>query len=565
MLHMNRPALFCLITILLFTACTKKEGEPASLILINGKVWTGDGDNFAEAVAIRGNAIVRVGSSKEIKELANGATRIVDVDGRLITPGFNDAHIHFLGGSIGLNEVELSTAETLEEVLTRINEFARANPDRPWITGRGWQYTSFPGGMPTKEFLDSLRIDRPVYLRAYDGHSALANSKALALAGINKSFRFTGFGEVIRDPRGEPTGALTEGAQSLVSKLIPSLTHEERLNALRSGMKLAASLGITSIQNASGSPAEFSLYEELLNNDELTLRSSTAFSVGEHTTDEDIAAYKEIRDRFSGHPVLQAGAVKFMIDGVIESHTAAMIESYSNKQSTGSLSLPLARYRELIALFDHLGFQIYTHAIGDLAVREALNAYENAINVNATSGRRHRVEHIETVTPDDIPRFAALGVLPSMEPIHAEPGTVSVWAEAVGESRLPYSFAWADLLKTNATLVFSSDWPACVSLDPIYGLHVAVTRCTPDGNPAGGWIPGQKISIQDALTAYTAAGAFSSFEENVKGRIAPGYLADIIVLSQDLFSIDPLDTHKTKVVLTVFDGRIVFDASETHP
>jgi predicted amidohydrolase YtcJ len=421
----------------------------------------------------------------------------------------------------------------------------------------------YKGGMPDKTSLDTLTIDRPIYIRAYDGHSALANSKALQLAGINNAYTFSGYGEVLRDAKGEPTGALTEDAQFVIGKIVPPLSREEKLDALRIGMKLAASLGITSIQNASGSPEEFSLFADLYQNNELTLRTSTAFSVNENTTPEEINRYTKIKDSIPANDCIRADAVKFMLDGVIESHTAGMLEKYSDvsDQSTlpkGSLSMPLEKYKELVATFDKKGFQIYTHSIGDLAVRETLNAYEQSQKINGTQDARHRIEHIEMVSSADIPRFAALGVLPSMEPIHAEPGTSSVWSAAVGKERLPNAFAWSSFLKNKATLVFSSDWPACASINPIRGLHTAVNRRTIDGQPPEGWIPEQKISMHDALYAYTYGGAFSSHDEQVKGKIAKGYLADILVLSQDLFSIDPMKTYETKVLLTIFGGKIIF-------
>jgi predicted amidohydrolase YtcJ len=314
--------------------------------------------------------------------------------------------------------------------------------------------------------------------------------------------------------------------------------------------------------NASGSPEELSLYKRLLDSEELTVRMAAAFSVGDYTTRENIHQYAFLKDSVGTSSRLTANAVKFMLDGVIESHTAGMLAPYSNlnpKETlpTGSLTMQVERYQYLVREFDSLGFRIYTHAIGDRAVREALNAYEQAAKNNGTTAR-HRIEHIETISPDDIPRFAALGVLPSMEPIHAEPGTVSVWAEGVGAKRLPYSFAWNSILASGGHLVFSSDWPACVSLNPIRGLHTAVTRRTIEGEPKNGWVPEQKISITQALIAYTQGGAYSSFEENTKGKLLPGYLADLIVVSQDLFLIDPMKTHETKVVMTVFDGRVIY-------
>ena len=534
------------------------------LILINGKIWTGtDKSTFEEALAVSGNKIAQIGTSVEIKKLSGKDTKVIDLEGKLVTAGFNDAHIHFLSGSLGLSEVDLTGANTIEDMTSRIVEYARNNPERKWITGRGWQYTQFPGGLPTKNALDSVVNDRPIFIKAYDGHSAWVNSKALELAEINRNSQFSGFGEIVRDSHGEPTGALKEGAQGLVGILVPSPTQDEKLDALRKGMKLAASLGITSLQNASGSVEEFPLYEELLSSGELTVRTSTAFSVGSYTTSTDIESFSQIKNRIGKSAMIRASAVKFMLDGVIESHTGAMLEPYSDiveneSLPKGELALPVQQYQALVNTFDKLGFQIYTHAIGDLAVRESLNAYEVAQKVNGTSDRRHRIEHIEMISTDDMPRFKKIGVLASMEPIHAEPGTISVWASAVGEKRLPNSFAWASLLKNNATLVYSSDWPACVSINPIRGLHTAVTRRTITGQPESGWVPEQKIKIEDALLAYTQLGAYASFEENIKGRIAAGYLADIIVFSQDLFTIDPMKTHETQVVMTIFDGKIIY-------
>ncbi len=531
-------------------------------------MWTSESaTSFSDAVAIQGNQIIQVGKSVDIKNLASKNTKVIDLKGRLVIPGFNDAHIHFLNGSLGLSEVELTGADTLEEVLRRIKEFAQNNPDKKWITGRGWQYSMFAEGFPSKEILDKIISDRPIWIRAYDGHSAWVNSKALELAGVEKDFKFNGYGEVLRDANGEATGAVTEGAQFIFSKVIAEPTREEKLNALKKGMKLAASLGITTIQNASGSIEEFSLYEELLTNNTLTLRTSTAFSVGDFTTKQDIESFLKTKNRTGNNPLVKASAVKFMLDGVIESHTGAMLDHYSdlandNPSPTGSLALPLNTYRNLVTKFDTLGFQIYTHAIGDRAVREALNAYENAQKIKGINQSRHRIEHIEMISSDDLPRFAKLNILPSMQPIHAEPGTSSVWSKAVGEKRLPNSFAWASMLQNKAMLVFSSDWPACVSLNPIRGLHTAVNRRTTDGQPPEGWVPNQKLSMQDALYAYTYGGAYASHEENVKGKIASGYFADLVVLSQDLFSIEPMKTYETKVLMTVFNGNIIFQETE---
>jgi predicted amidohydrolase YtcJ len=540
----------------------------ADLILVNGKIWTGASEPaFTEAVAIAGNKIVAVGKSADIKKLAGNKTKLIDLQGKLVTAGINDAHIHFLSGSLGLSAIDQFESKTKEEAVAVVERFAKNHPEKKWLTGRGWQYSLFPGDIPTKELLDKVVSDRPVYIRAYDGHTAWVNSKALELAGINRDTKFNGFGKIYKDVNGEPTGGLTEDAMDLVSKFVPESSREEKLAALRDGMKFAARHGITTIQNASGTVDEFSLYEELLKNGELTLRASTAFTVSDTTTDEDINSYTAVKNRIGMGPQLRANCIKFFMDGVIESHTAAMLEPYSDVPSSSDMTnsdfaLPLARFRELVTKFDKTGFQIYTHAIGDKSVRETLNAYENAQKINGTSNRRHRIEHIETSSPDDLPRFAKLGVLASMEPIHADPETVEVWSKAVGEKRLQYAFVWASLLKNKARLVFSSDWPACSTPIPIRGLHNAVNRRTINGIPANGWIPEQRVSMMDALIAYTQGGAYSSFDENVKGKILPGYLADIIVFSQDLFEIVPMDIYKTKILMTIFDGKIIYEDME---
>ncbi len=546
-------------------SCSRNQsGNHADLILINGKIWTAnEPSSFVEALAIRGNTILEVGTSANILKLAGEKTRVVDLKGRLVGPGFNDAHIHFLSGSLGLSQIELSGSESIQEMLAKITDYVSNNPDLKWITGRGWQYHQFEGGLPSRQILDSVIKDRPILIKAYDGHSAWANSKALSLAGINRNTKFMGYGEIVFDAKGEPTGALKEGAQSLVTALIPQPTRTDKLNALLKGMKLAASLGITTIQNASGSAEEFSLYKELLKNNELTLRVAAAFSIDTETTEAEIDSFTNIKERIQMNPMIRAGSVKFMLDGVIESHTASMLEPYSDiplndPSSVGRLGWPLPHYRDLVARFDKLGFQIYTHAIGDNAVREALNAYENAMTINGTKPGHHRIEHIETISLDDIVRFYKLGVLASMEPIHADPATIKIWEDAIGLMRLPNSFAWASMLQNNVFLVFSSDWPACIDLNPIHGLHTAVNRRTIKGLPKDGWVPKQRIPIGKALSAYTLAGAYSSFEDNVKGKIAPGYLADLIVFSKDLFTMDPMNIHETQIMMTIFDGKIIY-------
>ncbi len=557
----------------------------ATLLLTHARVWTANpAQPWAEAVAIRGNKIVAVGSNEEINTLASKEAQRLNLGGKFLMPGINDAHIHFLGGGLALAQADLTGARSLAEIQRRLIDFARAHPgtacpapDRcgAWIIGRGWEYVALPGRLPTRADLDAVIADRPVALTAYDGHTLWVNSKALELAGVTAESKFAGYGEIVLDAQGQPTGILKEGAMRLVRGKIPPFTRAQQLEALRAALKLAASLGITSIQNASGSPEDLALYQELLERGELTLRVRLAISVNPRTTQDEIDRIAALANRYSS-PMLAVGAIKIVLDGVIETHTAALLEPYSDNPSTSGLprqalwrGQPAYTQEELnriVAMADKAGLQVYIHAIGDRAVRMALDAFEHARTVNGARDSRHRIEHIETVAAEDIPRFAQLGVLASMEPIHADPGTVDVWSRAVGPARVPRAFAWRALEQAGAQLVFSSDWPACISLDPIRGLHNAVNRQTTDGQPPGGWVPAQRVSLETALAAYTRAGAYASFEEKVKGMIAPGMLADLIVLSADPFRASPqnesADLYKLRVLQTFFNGRLIYNATK---
>ena len=535
-----------LLALLAGAACFAQS--PADLVLRNGRIWTGAEPAFVEAIAIRGNKVAATGAFTP--KWVGPRTRVVDLGGRMAMPGINDAHIHFLSGSIGLKQVDLTGACTVEAMQRRVADFARGNPNEPWITGRGWEYYCFPNArLPRKEDLDAAVRDRPVYLKAYDGHTGWANSMALRRAEVLKDTRFNGYGEIVRDPNGEPTGALKEGAMALVARHVPELTAAQKTEALLRGLRLAASLGITSMQNASGTAEEVALYAAMPK----TVRMSVAMTSGRATA-EDIAQWAALRKRYS-NGWMKVKAVKFMIDGVIESKTAAMLAPYADGSGeVGSAAWSEVDFKAAIARVNRAGFQIFTHAIGDRGVRLTLDAYE-------ATGRlgRHRVEHIETVDAADLQRFARLGVIASMQPIHADPDGVEVWSKMIGPQRLPLSFAWRSLEQAGARLVFSSDWPACLAVNPWRGIHNAVNRRTSEGKPEGGWLPAQRVSVQTALKAYTSGAAYASFEERIKGTLEPGKLADAIVLSQNLFEIDPVKIHETRVLFTLVDGKPVHD------
>lgn len=549
---------FAIISILLTTSVFAQK---ADIILVNGKIWTAESDSkTVNAVAIRGEKIVAAGNAGAVNRFRGANTKVIDLGGKFAMPGINDSHVHFLGASMTTTQVDLTSVTTLEEAQAAIRKFAAENPNAPWITGFGWQYAIFPNArLPLRTDIDAVVKDRPVYLSAYDGHTGWANSKALEIAGVTKASEFTGFGELVRDANGEPTGVFKEGAQGLVRSKIPRATREQQIEALRRGFRNAWSLGITSIQNAHGNPGETEIYAGLLEKGELGVRTSFAFSVSPQTTQADVDRIAEAAKKYSS-PMLRVGAVKIMVDGVVESYTAAMLEPYTNKEDTsGTPSYTAEQLNNVVRMADKAGLQIYIHAIGDHGVRMALDAFENAIKTNGRRDSRFRIEHIETIQATDIARFKELGVIASMEPIHADPATIHVWSDNIGADRTSRAFAWRAFDHAGVKLIFSSDFPAAISMSPWRGLHNAVNRKTVEGKPANGWLAQWSVPVATALKAYTANGAFASFEEGRKGSISPGMLADIIVLDRDPFTTPPAELYQIGVRQTILGGKVVFE------
>ncbi|MBI2837930.1 MAG: amidohydrolase [Acidobacteria bacterium] len=537
--------------------------EPApDLILRGGRVYTvNPAQPWAEAVALRGDLIVGVGSNADVDHLAGDRTTVIDLGGRLVLPGFNDAHIHFLEGSLALDQVGLDSARSLAEMQERVRAYAAARPEQPWIVGRGWIYEYVDGGrLPTRADLDAVVSDRPVYLEAYDGHTAWVSSKALELAKVNAASVPDGYGEIVKDPKtGLPTGVLKEGAaMEMVHSAIPKPTHAQQIAALRLGLAEARRNGVCSIQNASGSLEELDLYQTLLDANELTVRVYAAMTVDKQTSPQDLDLIAAASSRLRG-PWIKAGAVKIFMDGVIESHTAGMLEPYSDDPTTsGSPEYTEGEIDRLVSDLDRRGFQIFTHAIGDRSVRMVLDAYARAASTNPTNQRRHRIEHIETISAEDIPRFAGLGVVASMQPYHASPDITGVWARNAGEARQQRAFAWQSIRTAGAHMAHGSDWPV-VTLNPLVGLHAAVTREDLEGKPDGGWIPVQRLSLEQAIPGYTRDAAYASFDDEVKGSIQAGKLADLVVLADDIFAMSPRKIGATAVMMTIAGGRIVYE------
>jgi predicted amidohydrolase YtcJ len=539
--------------------------RPPDTILINGKAYTENAtQSWAQAVAIRGEKIIAVGDDADIEKLRGPATKVIDAGGKLVLPGFVDCHIHFMEGSISLGQANLHGAKNPAEIQHILHEYADKHPGNGWILGGGWNYAMFgEENLPNKKYLDELFPNRPTFLVGYDGHTSWANSKALDLAGINKDTPNPANGAIVRDPKtGEATGALKESAGSLVGKLVPKSTRTEKLAALRAGLHWANENGLTRVHSAGGDFEEFALYDELRQNGDLTLRMYIAYFLNPpELRPQDLAAIEDARKKYTGD-WLSGGAVKMMIDGVVESHTAAMLEPYSDDPSTkGKLFWDPDKYKAAVRELDKRGLQLFTHAIGDYAVRTALDAYENAETKNHTEDRRPRIEHIETVTAADIPRFGKLGVIASMQPLHAYPDedTLRVWAGNNGPDRASRAWVWNSIRKAGGHLAFGSDWNV-VTLNPWEGLQMAVTRQTTEGTPAGGWLPQERITLRQAVEDYTLGAAYAGRREKTEGSIETGKLADLVIVSQDIFEIDPRAIAKTKVVKTIVGGRVVYDA-----
>ncbi len=407
---------------------------------------------------------------------------------------------------------------------------------------------------------------------AYDGHTAWVNSKALELAGITARTLSPKNGEIVKDPKtGEPTGVLKEAAMGLVSKVLPEATPADRVRALRAAIREAHRLGVTSVQNANGATSDFELYDQVRRAGDLRLRIYSALSADASLDATSLEHLDAVWKQFPDDPLLKAGAIKLMIDGVIEGHTAAMLGPYTNRPRVAGTPMMTAEdLTRLVTMLDAKGWQVMTHAIGDRGIRMVLDAYEQAARVNPVParGRRHRIEHIETTDPADVPRFGALGVIASMQPFHANPSPnqIGVWTGNIGPERASRGWVYRSIQDGGGRLAFGSDWPV-VTLDPRMGIHMAVNRTTPEGTPPGGWYPDQKMPLRRVLNAYTSDAAWAAFDENRKGVLAPGMLADIVILSTDVLGRPPASVLEAVVTTTIFDGRIVYtrEAGTTSP
>ncbi|MFN7891016.1 MAG: amidohydrolase [Pirellula sp.] len=533
----------------------------ADLVITNAKIYS-PGNNH-DSLAIKSNRILAVGSETDIKTLVGPQTTQLNAKGCSVTPGFHDSHVHFLSGSIGLTQVDLADADSVEELEKRIVAFSQRAPNEACIVGRGWVYGTFQGGLPNKAILDRIVPNKPAVMKCYDGHTLWVNTRALQAANITRDTPDPEGGIIVRDPvTMEPTGVLKEAAQTLMDNVIPKPTRSDKLSALRKGMAEAHRFGITSVFDAGVDREELELYESLRANGELNLRFTFALTSRRNMSESDANQLTSLRREF---PRLDIPAVKLFVDGVIESHTAVMLADYANKPSRGLPETSQEDLNRIIELLDRRGWQIVVHAIGDGGIRMTLDAIERAQQLNPvpSTPRRHRLEHIESISQADIGRFGPLGVMASMQPYHANPNSniFGVWAANLGSDRASRAWVWKSIQDAGGVIAFGSDWPV-VSLDPRLGMHTALTRQTLQGKPDEGFLSSQRLPLAPVLNAYTYGSAFAENEEGQKGALVADSLADVVIWDRDLFSLPVDQVHTANVRMTILDGRVVFQQKE---
>jgi predicted amidohydrolase YtcJ len=546
---------------LLLSSFTEAQSKAAAdMVITNAKVWTVDKSlPIAQAVAVLGDRIVAVGSNADIETWRGPHTQVIEARGKLLLPGFNDAHVHFVSGGQQLENVQLKDVTNPEEFTRLIAERAKVTPKGEWVLGGNWDETKWnPPDIPTKEMIDAATPDTPVFVSRYDGHMGLANSVALRLAGITANTPDPPGGTIVRDARGNPTGALKDAATDFIDKVVPPLSHEQLVKVVKRALAHAASLGVTSVQHMVASYEDIAVYAELLDRGELTARIYAAPLI----THVDDQAKIGIRHAFGG-PFLRIGALKAFADGSLGSGTAYFYEPFLNQgNNRGLLSdemHPISLMRDRMMQADAAGLQLCIHAIGDEGISTILDLYADVIKAHGETDRRFRIEHAQHMAAKDFDRFAQLHVIASVQPYHAiDDGR---FAEGhIGHDRASRTYAFRTFLDHGVRLAFGTDWEVA-PLNPLLGIYAAVTRATLDDKNPNGWFPEQKLTVAEAVEAYTLGSAYAEFQEKEKGSITPGKLADMVLLSDDIFTIAPAKIRDTKVLKTIVGGRLVWNAN----
>jgi predicted amidohydrolase YtcJ len=547
----------CFLMIMAALDANTQPKPGATLIITNAAIYTVDNQHpRAEAVAVIGDRIVAVGSKPEIDSWRGPQTEVIDAGGKLLLPGFNDAHLHFIQGGAQLDQVALTDASTPQEFAKRIAAQVSKTPKGEWVLGGRWDETKWPDPqLPTRQLVDPVTGDTPIFVERYDGHQALANSAAMKLAGVNAKTPDVPGGVIMRDGSGNPTGIFKDAAQELIYKAIPPMSHEQRLRAARRALEQSASLGVTSVQHMNPEFADVAAYSELAEKGELKTRIYAA----PMETNWQEQAKIGIRHAW-GSRYLRLGAVKGYADGSLGSRTAYMFEPFADEPGNRGLLSdemhPPSGMRDRLMQADAAGLQIRVHAIGDRAISMMLDIFGEIEKEHGYHDQRFAIEHAQHMALKDFDRFAKLHVIASMQPYHAiDDGR---WAEKrLGHDRARYSYAWRSFLNHGVTLAFGTDWPVA-PLNPILGLYAAVTRATLDGKNPDGWIPEEKITLPEAVGAYTMGSAFAEFQEREKGSITPGKLADMVILGDNIFELKPEAIRNVKVDTTILGGKVVY-------
>jgi predicted amidohydrolase YtcJ len=561
---MMRKLVWLVVTCLAVAACSKKQTAVADLVIRHANIHTMDDKNpRATALAVQGDKILWLGDDKDAGQYISEKTRVVDAGGRLLLPGFIDSHFHVsLGNDPNVARI---TGSSLKEIQEQVKAYSDKRPDLKWIEMDGWNYSAFPDGtLPAAKDLAGLTGKRPAFLVAYDYHTIWMNKEALKAFGITKATKTVKFAEdVLHDKKaGEPTGivvgfgstGLSTEAEQQLSMILPSHSHEGAPARVEQLLQRAARAGITTVIDPQTYPEVVPVYAHLKNEGRLPQRLQVALFHRRGSSDAVIDEFAEMRRQYNDD-MFRVAAVKLYIDDVIEPHTAAMLEPYADRPDTrGVLDYPVQEFNEVVAKLDKRGFQIFTHAIGDRGIRTALDAYEYARKVNGPRDSRHEIVHDECLSEQDIPRFKALGVTACMQPRHCAPDITGQWAKAVGPRRWKYAWAFRSLRDSGAALAFSSDWNVA-EMEPEIGIYTALTRKGLDGKPEGGWIPDQTIDIETAVKGYTINGAWANFVEGNRGSLVPGKYADLVLLSGDMFTMEPEKVKDVYVVWTVVGGK----------
>ena len=542
-----------LVSLIALAACAEKESPAlATLVVTDARVWTGDAGNpWAEAVASRDGRIIAVGNNADVSKLIGDETEIISVPGSMLVPGFIDTHVHFIDGGAGLASVQLRDAATPEEFSSRVSEYAATVEPGEWILQGTWDHENWGGELPTRQWIDAATPDNPVWIHRLDGHMALANSLALKLAGVDADTPDIAGGTIVRDADGRPTGILKDNAMSFLYPAVPEPSFTQLDREAAAAMQHVLGNGVTSVHDMAGF-SSLATYRRALANGSLTTRIYSAVPLSEWESLLD-----EIAEHGRGDEWLRIGGLKGFMDGSLGSHTAAFLEPFTDAQDDkGFLISDLDELRAWIIAADAAKLQVMVHAIGDSAIRDLLDLFLDAEEANGARDRRFRIEHAQHIHPDDIERFAVQNVIAAMQPYHAiDDGR---WAEKViGPERAKTTYAFRSLIDSGSRVAFGSDWSVAPAT-PLDGIYAAVTRSTLDNANPDGWVPEQKVTVEQALHAYTTEAAYASFEDDIKGRIMPGMLADFVLLDRDLTAIAPETIRDTRVLKTIVGGSVVF-------